>query len=127
MSEELVNEWIVKAEEDYRSVEELYKKSVSGFATTICFHAQQSAEKYLKALLTKHGIEPPWIHTLETLLELIISKIPELEKYRETLAQLTPYATEYRYPGKVADQEDAETCVNIIRKFQDNMRLLLNV
>ena len=59
--------------------------------------------------------------------ELVNEWIPELGKYRETLAQLTPYATEYRYPGKVADQEDAKTCVNIIRKFRDNMRLLLNV
>ncbi len=64
MSEKLVNEWILKAEEDYRVLKELHNKSASSFATTICFHAQQCAEKYLKALLTKHGIEPPWIYTL---------------------------------------------------------------
>ena len=127
MSEELVNEWIVKAEEDYRTLEELYNKSPSGFANTICFHAQQCAEKYLKALLTKHGIEPPWIHTLETLLDLIILKTPELEKYRVMLAELTPYATEYRYPGTVANQEDAKICVGITRKLRNDMRAVLNV
>ena len=121
MSEELVNEWIVKAEEDYRTIEELYNKSPSDFANTICFHAQQCAEKYLKALLTRSGIEPPWIHTLETLLDLIISKIPELEEYRVMLVQLTPYATEYRYPGKVVNQQDAKDCVNIIRKFRNDV------
>jgi HEPN domain-containing protein len=127
MSEELVNEWVTKAEEDYRTLEELYNKSPSDFANTICFHAQQCAEKYLKALLTKHGIDPPWIHTLETLLDLIILKIPELEKYRVTLAELTPYATEYRYPGTVANQEDAKICVSIIRKLRNDMRAVLNV
>lgn len=48
MSEELVNEWIVKSEEDYKTTEELYSKSLSEFASTICFHSQQCAEKYLK-------------------------------------------------------------------------------
>lgn len=127
MSEELVNEWVAKAEEDYRTLEELYKKSPSGFATTICFHAQQCAEKYLKALLTKHGIEPPWIHTLETLLDLVISKTPELDKYRVMLAELTPYATEYRYPGRVADEEDAEVCVEVIRKLRNDLKSMLDV
>lgn len=67
-------------------------------------------------------MEPPWIHNLESLLDLITPKIPELEKYREKLSRLTPYATEYRYPGKVAKKEEAETCVAIIRELRNNMR-----
>jgi HEPN domain-containing protein len=42
-----------KAEEDYWAAHYLYEKSKEKLATVICFHAQQSAEKYLKALLTK--------------------------------------------------------------------------
>ena len=91
----------------------------------MCFHSQQCAEKYLKALLTKHGIEPPWIHTLETLLDLTVSKIPKLEQSRNMLAQLTPYATEYRYPGKVANKNDAKICVNIISKFRKQIKSYL--
>jgi HEPN domain-containing protein len=125
MSEKLVEEWLDKAEEDYQSLQILFKKSPSDFATTICFHSQQCAEKYLKATLIKHCIEPPWIHTLETLLDLIIPEVPELEEYREMLAQLTPYATEYRYPGKVANKDDAKTCVDIITKFQKNIKSFL--
>jgi HEPN domain-containing protein len=125
MTKQLVKEWIDKAEEDFRTLQELFNKSPSDFATTICFHSQQCAEKYLKAILIKHGIEPPWIHTLETLLDLIIPEVPELEKYREMLAQLTPYATEYRYPGKVANKDDAKTCVDIISKFRYNIKPFL--
>jgi HEPN domain-containing protein len=51
MSEPLVEEWIKKAEEDYETAEYLYKRSKRRFPTSICFHAQQSVEKYLKALL----------------------------------------------------------------------------
>jgi HEPN domain-containing protein len=127
MSDELVNEWLIKAEEDYRTMEELYDKSPSGFSNSICFHAQQCAEKYLKALITKQGIEPPWIHALESLLDLVVSKTPELEKYRAGLAELTPFATEYRYPGKLANQEDAKVCFEIALKFRNDMRSILNV
>ena len=71
--------WI-RQRKDYKTVEELCSKSLSEFADTICFHSQQCAEKYLKALLVKCGIEPPWIHELESLLDLLASKIPEIEK-----------------------------------------------
>lgn len=47
MNEELVKEWVKKAEEDYWAAHYLYKKSKEKLATVICFHAQQSAEKYL--------------------------------------------------------------------------------
>lgn len=126
MNEEIVNEWIAKAEEDYKAMEELYNKSPSNFATTICFHAQQCAEKYLKALLTKYGVEPPWIHALETLLDLIVPKVPKIEKYRPMLAELTPYGTEYRYPGKMASKEDAETCVNRVGKIRNDIKPILD-
>ncbi|MHA1917883.1 MAG: HEPN domain-containing protein, partial [Candidatus Ranarchaeia archaeon] len=105
---------------------QLHKVSPSDFASTICFHSQQCAEKYLKALLIRNNIEPPWIHTLETLIELIIPKISQLEKEKSTLAQLTPFATEYRYPGKLAKEEEAESCVNLIRSFRKTVKDLLN-
>ena len=37
MSEELASEWVVKAEEDYKTVEELYTKSLPEFANTVCY------------------------------------------------------------------------------------------
>ena len=83
MNEELIKEWVLKAEEDYLTVEELYKIHVRRFAAIICFHAQQCAEKYLKALLIACNIEPPRTHSLETLLDLIVDEMPELEQYRE--------------------------------------------
>ncbi len=124
MSEELVKEWAAKAEEDYWAAEYLYKKSKK-LSTIICFHAQQSAEKYLKALLIQCNIDPPRIHSLETLLDMVVSKIPELEEYRESLANLTPYSVEYRYPGIVADAKDAKDCIKMIQELRKGFREIL--
>jgi len=123
----LVHEWVEKAEEDYRTVQQLARTSLSDFATTICFHAQQCAEKYLKALFIDLEIDPPWIHTLETLLELILSKVPDLDDQRLLLARLTPYAAEYRYPGKNASGDEAKDCVKSIYEFRKIMRNLLDL
>jgi len=125
MNEELVKEWVNKAEEDYWAAHYLYEKSKERLATVICFHAQQSAEKYLKALLTKHDIEPPKTHSLEALLDILTSEIPEIEEHRELLTSLTPYSVEYRYPGIVATAEDAEQCVEMIQKLRKEFRELL--
>jgi len=118
MNEELVKEWTKKAEEDCLVVEELYKISVRRFAAIICFHAQQCAEKHLKALLISHNIEPPRTHSLETLLDLMVGNVPELEQYRDLLTGLTPYSVEYRYPGVAAMPDDAEYCVETMRELR---------
>jgi HEPN domain-containing protein len=118
MNEELVKEWTLKAEEDCLAVEELYKISVRRFAAIICFHAQQCAEKYLKALLISRNIEPPRTHSLETLLDLIVDEVPELEQCRDMLTDLTPYSVEYRYPGVAATPDDTEYCVETVRELR---------
>lgn len=65
----------------------------------ICFHAQQSAEKSLKAVLLHARIDFPFTHDLEALLDTLsaagIAVPPELED----AGSLTPYAVETRYPG----------------------------
>lgn len=125
MKEALVEEWVTKAEEDYWAVRYLYQKSKGRLASVICFHAQQCAEKYLKALLTKYDIEPPKIHSLEALLDILISKIPEIEECRELLTNLSPYSVEYRYPGMIATTEDLEHCVEIIQRLRREFRKML--
>jgi HEPN domain-containing protein len=51
----LVAEWIRKADLDFKTAVRL---SAEGeFRDVVGFHAQQAAEKYLKALLTRRQIE----------------------------------------------------------------------
>lgn len=127
MKEKLIKEWIDKAEEDYLTIINLHETSIDQFASTICFHTQQCAEKYLKALLISYNIEPPWTYSLETLLDLIDEKVPELKKYRQIITYLTPYSVEYRYPGIVATPDDVEFCINTIQELREIFRKILRV
>lgn len=75
-----------------------------------CFHAQQCAEKYLKALLVHRGIEYPFIHDLVHLAELLPPKDGQLLQQLD-LEGLTRFATGFRYEDTVAvgrtETEDA--------------------
>lgn len=55
-SEELVREWLTKADEDELSARAVLKE---GAPSTACFLAQQIAEKHLKALLISRGLNFP--------------------------------------------------------------------
>ena len=65
-----VRDWVVKAEEDYEAARTLVRKRKPNLSNAVCFHAQQCAEKYLKAFLTCHRIAFPKTHDLLDLLEL---------------------------------------------------------
>jgi len=51
--QELVDKWIAIADKDLLTAELLLKSDVV-VTETICYHCQQSVEKYLKAYLVKH-------------------------------------------------------------------------
>ncbi len=59
--------WLKYADDDLRAAEELIK---AGLYNLACFHSHQAAEKYLKAFLVKHRINPPRIHKLPVLVSL---------------------------------------------------------
>ena len=63
-----VGQWIEKAEEDLLVVHQLFDAESTALGT-IGFHCQQAVEKFLKAFLIYHSIEPERTHNLEFLLE----------------------------------------------------------
>ncbi len=66
----------------------------------VCFHAQQAAEKYLKAYLTAWGIDFPFVHNLEKLIELCAQRDPKFLSIKSLGQQLTPYAVSLRYDAE---------------------------
>jgi len=64
---------------------------------SVCFHAQQTVEKVLKALLTVYGTPFPKTHDLARLVQLLPSKV-DLCLDRHALAELTYFAVGSRYP-----------------------------
>jgi HEPN domain-containing protein len=88
--------WITYAEEDLRLAKQGLKISSSCPYRLIAYHAQQCAEKYLKAYLVFKQVDFPYTHNIRSLIQLCIGDwIVEISDADE----LTPYAVTTRYPG----------------------------
>lgn len=92
-----------------------------------CFHCQQAAEKYLKALLEELGLTISRTHNLEDLLSLLLPHHPRLQSLRRGLIFLTNFAVETRYPGENANKRQAEAAMRWATKVRGTMRLLLGL
>jgi HEPN domain-containing protein len=129
-TEELVREWLKKAENDLKSAQVLLAAE-EGLLDTACFHAQQVAEKSLKALLTARGVEFPKTHVLLFLVNLFNDA--DINLFREKLDRLTDYAVEARYPGDYLEpeREEAEEAVrlahDIFHLVRSKIAILLEV
>ena len=73
----------------------------------LCFHAQQAAEKALKAVLISKSIPFPKTHNIRTLLDLLPQDINPPIEVKET-ASLTDYAVLSRYPGDLEPVTEEE-------------------
>jgi len=65
-----VRQWIRKADHDLRNAEHTLTLQEDCPFDTVCFHAQQCAEKYLKALLVWTSTDFPKTHDLVILTRL---------------------------------------------------------
>ena len=119
----LVRQWVEKAEEDLRTAEHTLTLEDDCPYGTVCFHAQQCAEKYLKALLTLHAIPFPKIHDLLELLPLV-PKALALGVRESDVAEVNRYAIEGRYPGEwePIGRQDAEAAVEVARRVREAVR-----
>ncbi len=101
-------EWMDHARSDFR----LAQNRLPGLRFEhLCFHAQQAAEKAVKALLIHHGIQFPYVHDLSVLLSLLAEAGESVPESVELCSQLTPYAAVMRYPGmaeRVTEEDHAE-------------------
>lgn len=73
----------------------------------LCFHAQQAAEKAIKAVLIHYRIEFPRTHNIGTLLDLLPESLSLPQELEETTI-LTDYAVITRYPGDIEAVEIEE-------------------
>lgn len=96
-----------EAEGDFATLQREWRARKRPNYDAACFHAQQCAEKYLKARLCEAGIEFPWIHDLVALLEQVLVAEPGWELLREDLAYLSGFAVAFRYPGESCDRRSA--------------------
>jgi HEPN domain-containing protein len=88
--------WIFRANEDIAVIEKLFESGPEQFASSICFHAQQAVEKFLKAYLVFNDIDFPKTHDLDFLLlecKKINNKVFDID-----LGSLTDFGVSIRHP-----------------------------
>ena len=103
----LTLEWIDKAEGDWITAGRELRARVRPNFDAACFHAQQSAEKYLKAVLQEYGQPVPRTHNLLDLMAICLKIEASYGLLRADLLALDPYAVRFRYPGEIADRAEA--------------------
>ncbi len=119
-------QWVLKAEEDMeaaRSLAVLAKPK----RDAACFHCQQSAEKYLKALQQELGLAVPRTHDLEDLLDLLLHHDATLAPLRRSLGSLTRYAVEFRYPGVRATTRRMHAALRQAERVRQELRARLGL
>ena len=94
-----VRQWIEKAEHDLRNAEHtLTLRDEDCPFDTVCFHAQQCVEKYLKGWLSSRRLDIPRSHDLVVLLNLALANgFSGLSPH--DIQPLNRYTIEARYPG----------------------------
>lgn len=115
-----IQNWIIKAENDLKASRDLIN-SENPVTDSICFHAQQCVEKYLKAYLIYNGIGITKTHDITQLIENCI-KIDNTFNYLYTIKAdgLTIYAVEIRYPDDfyLPSIEEANDSIAIAEKVK---------
>lgn len=114
-----VHDWIRKAEADRKAAHRALgdSKKYPDQAEIACFHAQQCAEKYLKALLEMAGKRIAKIHDLMTLSGHIKAAGFDMTRLDESLRYLNGYAVEVRYPGSCATPAEARLATQKMEKI----------
>ena len=107
-----------KSDDDFEAISLLLAASVP--PSTICFHAQQGAEKMLKALMLASGMTPPRIHDLVRLAAALSPLQPSLMISKADLRVLNPYGIATRYLEEVSpDRPGAEAAAAIAERIRE--------
>ncbi len=89
------------------------------------FHAQQAIEKRLKSALAHLGVAFERTHNIAYLLKLLADHDVPPPPEPGGLAELTPWATDFRYEdtsGRAIDRERARQMVTAVRGWAEKTR-----
>jgi len=120
VKKKLIGQWLHKAGQDIAAAEVLLRTEPP-FLYPACFHAQQAAEKYLKAFLTQHQVEFPKTHDVKELLVLVAKVDEALSSRLQDTTALTRYGVDIRYPQDEPEPnlDEARTALELARKVRE--------
>lgn len=121
----LTLEWVEKAEGDFSAALLLLRARKAPNFDASAFHAQQCAEKYLKARLQEAAIPFQRTHDLGALLDLLLPIEPSWAIMRPRLDLLSAAAVEIRYPGRSASKQTAKEAKRLLAKCGPSSGVIL--
>jgi HEPN domain-containing protein/predicted nucleotidyltransferase len=106
--------WLRRALQDQQVAEELFR--LPNFEGPACYHAEQAAEKALKAVLVFLQIQYPFTHKLDVIRD-VIPPGWRVKRIRRDLNWLSAWAIQGRYPdqGPDATRADADRAIALSR------------
>ncbi|MEE9297144.1 MAG: HEPN domain-containing protein [Phycisphaerae bacterium] len=118
-----VQQWALYADDDLRLAQHGLSMGSECPYRLVAYHAQQCAEKYLKAYLVLQGVDFPFTHNISLLLELCedsagwVSTLYEAER-------LSRYAITTRYPHEDRDVsvEHGRQAIDLAVRVRDIVR-----
>lgn len=123
----LTLEWVKKAEGDLITARREYRARKFPNYDAVCFHAQQAAEKYLKAYIQESGNLFPRIHSLLELLALISKNNTGFLSIQADLNVMEGYAIQFRYPGLSANKAEAKAALLAAERVCSFVRVKLGI
>jgi HEPN domain-containing protein len=115
-----------RAEADYQTARSTLRRK-QPYTHVACFHAQQCAEKCLKALLVARDQEIPKVHDLQTLNDMCSRAGVLLPIDADFLDSLSFFAVQARYPGEDPTIEEAQEALEIARAVRRFARKFLGL
>lgn len=124
-------EWLVFASEDFLMAEMAMKR---GIYNQVCFHAQQTAEKSLKAFLKAKNGTVPRLHNLIELFKLCKSIDKNLSDMKEACEYLNRFYAPTRYPDafpgslpdRLPNEHEANSAFKYCTQIHDKMLQVLD-
>lgn len=115
--------WLKRAEDDLTTIQRLIPYGYAPY-NVVCYHAQQYAEKVVKAKILELGGDFAYVHDIVVLLSEFkkTNLITQARKYAQILNR---YAIISRYPTDIlfeADEVTAEEAYNIAIQFPDLLK-----
>ena len=123
---EPVDEWIKKAEGDFKVARREFRRRADRNLDAICFHAHQCVEKLMKAVLVVRGVSPEYTHNLfyldTTLKKVVASWTSDVDE----LSWLTRAGVAFRYPGEWATDAHASRAMAICERLREALLELID-
>lgn len=122
---ETVDEWIRKADGDYRVAVRESEVADGAAHDAVCFHAHQCIEKLMKAALLMYNADPPRTHNLMHLDEMLHVLCPAWQSTQNDVEFLTRTGIAFRYPGEWATPSHATKAMSICDRLRESLLKLI--